>query len=110
MKRVFDLIFSFLGLIFLSPIIILAGFIIYLQDKHSPFYIAKRIGTNNKNFNMIKLRTMIVNAEKSKVDSTSTNDPRITKVGKFICQAEATTEMNAVLQQPYQFWETNGHS
>ena len=84
MKRVFDLIFSFLGLIFLSPIIILAGFIIYLQDKHSPFYIAKRIGTNNKNFNMIKLRTMIVNAEKSKVDSTSTNDPRITKVGKFI--------------------------
>jgi len=84
MKRVFDLIFSFLGLIFLFPIIIFASFGIYLQDKHSPFYIAKRTGKNNKNFNMIKLRSMIVNAEKTKVDSTSSNDPRITKIGKFI--------------------------
>jgi len=84
MKRVFDLIFSFLGLIFLSPIIIVACFGIYLQDKHSPFYIAKRTGKNNKNFNMIKLRSMIINAEKSKVDSTSSNDPRITKIGKII--------------------------
>ncbi len=84
MKRVFDLIFSFLGLIFLCPIIIFACFIIYLQDKHSPFYIAKRIGKNNKIFNMIKLRSMIINAEKSKVDSTSSNDPRITKIGKII--------------------------
>lgn len=84
MKRVFDLIFSFLGLIFLSPIIIFACFGIYLQDKHSPFYVAKRTGINNKSFNMIKLRSMIINAEKSKVDSTSSNDPRITKIGKII--------------------------
>ena len=84
MKRIFDLIFSLLGLILLFPIIITACFFIYLQDQHSPFYVAKRIGKNNKNFNMIKLRSMIVNAEKNKVDSTSSNDPRITKVGRFI--------------------------
>ena len=84
MKRIFDLVFSFLGLIFLSPIIIFACICIYLQDKHSPFYIAQRTGKNNKNFNMIKLRSMIVNAEKSEVDSTSSNDPRITKIGKII--------------------------
>ncbi len=84
MKRFFDLIFSFLGLIILSPVIIFACFGIYLQDKHSPFYIAKRTGKNNKNFNMIKLRSMIVNAEKTRVDSTSSNDLRITKIGKFI--------------------------
>ena len=84
MKRIFDLIFSFLGLILLFPIIIIACFGIYLQDQHSPFYIAKRTGKNNKNFNMIKLRSMIVNAEKNKVDSTSSNDPRITKLGRFI--------------------------
>jgi len=84
MKRIFDLIFSFLGLILLFPIIIIACFGIYLQDQHSPFYIAKRTGKNNKNFNMIKLRSMIVNAEKNKVDSTSSNDPRITKIGRFI--------------------------
>ena len=84
MKRVFDLIFSLLGLILLFPIIIIACFGIYLQDQHSPFYIAKRTGKNNKNFNMMKLRSMVVNAEKNKVDSTSSNDPRITKVGRFI--------------------------
>ena len=84
MKRVFDLIFSLLGLILLFPIIIIACIGIYLQDQNFPFYIAKRTGKNNKNFNMIKLRSMIVNAEKSKVDSTSSNDPRITKIGKII--------------------------
>ena len=84
MKRVFDLIFSLLGLILLFPIITIASFSIYLQDQHSPFYIAKRTGRNNKIFNMIKLRSMIVNAENNKVDSTSSNDPRITKIGKFI--------------------------
>ena len=84
MKRIFDLIFSLLGLIFVFPIITIACFGIYLQDQHSPFYIAKRTGKNNRNFNMIKLRSMIVNAEKNKVDSTSSNDPRITNLGRFI--------------------------
>ena len=84
MKRVFDLLFSFIGLFLLFPIIIITSFGIYLQDKHTPFYIAKRTGKNNKAFNMIKLRSMIVNAEKNKVDSTSSNDPRITKIGRFI--------------------------
>jgi len=84
MKRIFDLILSFLGLIFIFPIILFACLGIYLQDKHSPFYIARRVGKNNRSFNMIKLRSMIVNAEKSKVDSTSLNDPRITKIGKSI--------------------------
>ena len=84
MKRSFDLIFSFLGIAIISPIIIFACLGIYLQDGNSPLYIAKRVGKNNRPFNMIKLRSMIVNAEKSKVDSTSCNDPRITKIGKFI--------------------------
>lgn len=84
MKRIFDLIFSFLGIIIISPVVIIAGLGIYFQDKHSPLYIAKRVGKNNRQFNMIKLRSMILNADKSKVDSTSSNDPRITKFGKFI--------------------------
>ncbi len=84
MKRSFDLIFSFLGLAIIFPIIIFACLGIYLQDGYSPLYIARRVGKNNRPFNMIKLRSMIVNAEKSKVDSTSCNDPRITKIGNFI--------------------------
>ena len=84
MKRIFDLVFSSIGLSIFSPIILIACLGIYYQDKHSPFYIAKRTGKNGKSFNMIKLRSMIINAEKSKVDSTSANDPRITKIGKII--------------------------
>ena len=84
MKRTFDLIFSFLGIAVIFPIILFACLGIYLQDGNSPLYIAKRVGKNNRPFNMIKLRSMIVNAEKSKVDSTSSNDPRITKIGNFI--------------------------
>ena len=84
MKRIFDLIFSFLGIVILFPIISIACLAIYLQDRNSPFYIAKRVGKNNNIFNMIKLRSMIIDAEKSKVDSTSIDDTRITKVGKFI--------------------------
>ena len=84
MKRIFDLIFSFLGILIIFPLIIFASLIIFLQDKNSPLYIANRVGKNYRNFRMIKLRTMIVNADKSKVDSTSSNDPRITRIGKFI--------------------------
>ena len=84
MKRTFDFVFSFLGLIIFSPIILFACLGIYFQDRHSPFYIAKRTGKNNTTFNMVKLRSMIINAEKSKVDSTASNDPRITKIGKII--------------------------
>ena len=84
MKRVFDLIFSSFGIIILSPIIFLACIAIFVQDGQSPFYIARRIGKNSKSFKMIKLRSMIINADKNNVDSTSENDERITYVGKFI--------------------------
>ena len=55
-----------------------------MQDFHSPFYIAPRIGKDGKTFPLVKLRTMIVNADKSGVDSTSTDDKRITFVGQTI--------------------------
>tara|TARA_B100000242_G_scaffold242621_1_gene182750 strand:+ start:62 stop:802 length:741 start_codon:yes stop_codon:yes gene_type:complete len=84
MKRFFDLIVSFSGIILILPIIIITSLGIYLQDKNSPLYIANRVGKNNRNFRMIKLRSMIINADKNKVDSTSSNDSRITRIGKFI--------------------------
>ena len=56
----------------------------WIQDFCSPFYIASRIGKDEKPFRMLKLRSMIVNAALSGVDSTSSNDNRITPVGHFI--------------------------
>ncbi|KGF96888.1 Glycosyltransferase [Prochlorococcus marinus str. MIT 9302] len=83
-KRIFDIIFSFIGLVLVIPLIIPFIFLIWLQDFENPFYIADRVGLNFKKFKIIKLRSMIVKADKSKVDSTSANDPRITKVGAII--------------------------
>lgn len=84
MKRVFDFILAFVGLILSSPILLPVIFLVWIQDWNSPFYIAPRVGKGEKPFKMFKLRSMIVNADKSGVDSTSSNDKRITGVGKFI--------------------------
>lgn len=84
MKRSVDFIVSLLGLILASPILISVMFLVWIQDWHSPFYIAPRVGKDERIFKMYKLRSMIKNADKSGVDSTSSNDMRITKVGHFI--------------------------
>jgi lipopolysaccharide/colanic/teichoic acid biosynthesis glycosyltransferase len=57
---------------------------VWLQDFHSPFYIAPRVGKGDRDFRMVKLRSMVVNADASGVDSTSSSDSRITAVGRFI--------------------------
>lgn len=84
MKRFVDFVCSLIGLILASPILIPVMFLVWIQDWHSPFYIAPRAGMNERIFKMYKLRSMIKNADKSGVDSTSANDMRITKVGHFI--------------------------
>lgn len=59
-------------------------FLVWINDFGNPFYTAMRVGKDGKPFKMFKLRSMIVNADKTGVDSTSNNDMRITKIGKFI--------------------------
>ena len=84
MKRLFDIFVSSIGLIVASPILIVVIFIIWIQDFHSPFYIASRVGKNGRLFKMVKLRSMIVNADITGVDSTASDDRRITSVGHFV--------------------------
>lgn len=84
MKRFFDIFASFFGLLVFSPVLLVFMFLVWRQDKHSPFYYGERVGINGKPFKMVKLRSMVMNADKSGVDSTSANDMRITKVGHMI--------------------------
>lgn len=84
MKRFFDIVASLIGLLIFSPILLPILFLVWIQDCHSPFYIAPRVGKGGEEFSMIKLRSMVINADKSGVDSTSASDARITKVGAFI--------------------------
>jgi lipopolysaccharide/colanic/teichoic acid biosynthesis glycosyltransferase len=95
MKRIFDMFASFLGLILLSPLLLPVMFLVWLQDYHSPFYIAPRVGVGEKIFKMFKMRSMIINADKSGVDSTSANDRRITPLGHFIrrCKLDELTQL-----------------
>jgi len=83
-KRFFDVLASLVGLAFFLPILIPVLFLIWKYDKKSPFYIAPRVGKNEKIFKMLKLRSMIVNADKTGVASTSNNDLRITPIGQKI--------------------------
>jgi lipopolysaccharide/colanic/teichoic acid biosynthesis glycosyltransferase len=80
--------FDFLVALILFIILFIPAFYfairIFLQDFSSPFYIPKRVGKNKKSYNMIKFRSMIVNADANTVDSTSSNDSRITNLGNFI--------------------------
>lgn len=84
MKRLFDIFFSIFGLIIISPFLSIILIMVWHKDKANPFYISKRVGKNGKEFKLIKIRTMVKNADKSKVDSTSISDNRITKIGSKI--------------------------
>lgn len=95
-KRVFDLVISTIGLIMLSPIFLILAIIVKLDSKGPVFFAHTRYGKNGKKFKMYKFRTMYENAQDMINDFTPEqmkewkenfklqNDPRITKVGKFL--------------------------
>lgn len=95
-KRAFDIVFSGLGLLCASPLLVLVGAAIVLYDFGSPFYIAPRVGRYGRTFRMVKFRSMVVNADRSGVTSTSTSDSRITPVGRFVRKYK--------LDELMQFW------
>ena len=84
MKRFFDIAASFVGLVILSPFLLLGTLLIWLQDFHSPFYVPWRMGRAGKKFRMMKLRSMVHQADTTGVSSTAGDDPRITWVGRII--------------------------
>ncbi len=84
MKRLLDFSVAFVGLLLLLPLLGVLALAIWLQDYHSPFYIAPRMGRGEKPFRMVKFRSMVIRADKTGVDSTAGDDPRITSLGRFI--------------------------
>ena len=83
-KRLLDIAISLIGLICFSPILFFVSILVWSNDKKSPFYIPPRVGKKGTIFYMIKLRSMVVNADKAGIDSTSNNDLRITPIGQKI--------------------------
>jgi len=83
-KRLFDLFFSALGLIVLSPVLFFIALRIKLESPGPALYQGTRVGMHGKLFKMNKFRTMVINADKIGGSSTPEDDPRITKVGRFL--------------------------
>lgn len=84
MKRLLDIVASAAGLLVLSPVLAVILFLVWRQDRHSPFYIAERAARGGGSFRMVKVRSMIVNADRTGVESTSAADNRITPLGHFV--------------------------
>ncbi len=84
LKRTFDLVTAVAGLLVLSPLLAAIMVAIKLQDGHSPFYIAARAARGGGVFRMVKLRSMVVNADAIGGSSTSSSDRRITPLGRFV--------------------------
>ena len=83
-RRVIDFIISLLSLVIVIPIILITSIFIMLESPGNPFYVQSRMGLMGKEFNLIKLRSMRTDAEKNGAQWADKNDPRITKVGRFI--------------------------
>ena len=94
-KRLIDFVCSFLGVLILSPLFVIIAIIIKTTSKGPVFFSQKRVGKDGKEFDMYKFRSMVVNAEELKEKLAAQNemsgpmfkmkdDPRVTKVGKFI--------------------------
>jgi len=83
-KRVFDLFFTVPGLIILLPFFALIALWIKLDSKGPVFYRQERVGRYGETFKIYKFRTMVENADKIGGAITIGNDPRITKVGRFL--------------------------
>lgn len=83
LKRGLDLIGSIIGLIFLSPFMLLTMLILYLEDRDPPFYTQERMGLDGRPFPMIKFRSMRVDADQM-ADWTVEGDPRVTQIGHFM--------------------------
>ncbi len=83
-KRLFDIIFSFIGLIFISPFLLIFALKVKFSSKGPVFFRGRRVGKNEKVFRIFKFRTMVENAENLGGPSTAADDPRLTKIGKFL--------------------------
>jgi exopolysaccharide biosynthesis polyprenyl glycosylphosphotransferase len=94
-KRIFDIVVSFFGIIFLSPVLLIVAALIRLTSPGPVFFTQKRLGLNKRRFDVYKFRTMVVDAEARMRDIEHLNevsgpvfkiknDPRITPIGRLL--------------------------
>ena len=85
LARLFDIIFSILGLILFLPLLLIAAICVFLEKPgENVFYKQLRVGKNGEKFLLIKLRTMQMNSDNKSLLTIGDTDERITKVGRIL--------------------------
>ena len=99
-KRCMDILISSVGIIITSPIMLICAIAIKLDDSGPIFFKQNRITKNGRIFNVLKFRSMVVDAEKDGAQKATEHDSRITKVGKIIraCRADELPQLFNVLR------------
>lgn len=83
-KRLIDVFVSLLAVILLTPLYLVLALLVKFSSPGPIFFLQERIGKNGRTFNIIKYRTMYVGSEKNGPQLSSSNDSRITKIGRFM--------------------------
>lgn len=84
LKRLFDIICSFVGLLILSPILLFISLAIIINNGFPVFYFQTRVGKNNRDFKLFKFRTMYKDADKKGLLTVGGRDPRVTPIGYYL--------------------------
>jgi lipopolysaccharide/colanic/teichoic acid biosynthesis glycosyltransferase len=84
LKRCFDFLAALLGLILLSPVLLLTALSVRCDSRGPIFFKQERVGRGFRRFRIYKFRTMVVDAPKLGLQITAGEDPRITRVGRFL--------------------------
>jgi len=84
MIRLFDIIFSLIGIFVLFPLMVIIYFLIIIESRGNGFYFQNRVGRNSVNFKLIKFRSMWIGSDKNRLITVGGKDPRITRTGLFI--------------------------
>ena len=83
-KRVFDIIFSLIGIIILLPLYLLIALSLKIESKGSVFYLQTRVGLRNKDFKIFKFRTMYTGSDLKGLLTIGDKDPRVTRIGYYL--------------------------
>lgn len=87
-KRIFDVVFSVVGLMLLWPVFLLVALLVKLDDRGTVFYRQVRVGRWGREFRIVKFRTMREGADKAGPSITAARDVRITRVGHWLRKAK----------------------
>lgn len=84
LKRIFDILASFFGIIILLPLFIIIILLMIVTSGFPIFYLQTRVGKNGKDFQLFKFRTMHLNADKKGLLTVGGKDPRVTNIGYYL--------------------------